>query len=576
MTQTGPTRDDGTSAAANAELLYAALAAQKAGQPDEAAAICRQILARAPDQPHALMLLGLILGRHGDAEEAATLLSRYLERAPNDAFAAYSLGMVRQRQGAHAAALALFDRALAGNPDLGQAFHGRGVSLHELERLDEAAAAFEHAVTLEPSDPTLRNNYGSLLRSQERLNQALAEFDRAVALDPALAIAHCNRGVVLTALKRPQDGIVALRAALALDPDHVRAHHELAEAYEATWQDAEAQHHRIEAIRRRPMFVESCLGDAPLARVLILCSAGRSDVATRYLVDRQRFTRIHVFMLGADEVTPTERAYLDRVPPFDVVFNSIADPDRGAVYLREAAAFVGRHDRPVLNPPERIAITRRDRLAECLSDIPGLLLPQTRRLGRDDLARLATSDAPGPAQVVRPVGSHGGEGLRRIERPGELAGYLGEIPFSAHYLTDYCDFRSPDGWFRKYRFVFVDRDVYPYHLAISREWKVHYWRVDMNEAPWMKREEEAFLADYRSIFPGELGEAIRTVARRLDLDYAGMDCGLMPDGRLVLFEANANMLVHLYESRESYPYKHAYVPRIFEAAARMIEHRRGG
>ena len=61
---------------------------------------------------------------------------------------------------------------------------------------------------------------------------------------------------------------------------------------------------------------------------------------------------------------------------------------------------------------------------------------------------------------------------------------------------------------------------------------------------------------------------------RLDLDYAGMDCGLMPDGRVVLFEANANMLIHLYESRESYPYKHAYVPRIFDAAARMIERTR--
>ena len=562
------------SATGSAEQLYAALAAQREGRVDDAATICRQVLAREPDQPHALLLLGLILGKHGDAGDAATLLSRYLELVPNDPFAGYSLGMVRQRQGDHRAALALFDGAIAGNPGFGQALHGRGVSLHELERLDEAAASFERAVALEPGDPTLRNNYGSLLRSQERLTEALAEFDQAIALDPALAVAHCNRGVVLTALERPQDGIVALQTALTLDPDHVRAHLEIAEAYEATFQGDEAQRHRIEATRRRPMFVEPCLGETPLARVLILCSPGRSDVATRHLVDRHRFTRIQAFILAADEVTPAERAYLDRLPPFDLVFNSIADPDRGAPYLREADAFVRRHDRPVLNPPDRIAITRRDRLVECLADIPGLLLPATRRVARAELAAMAADPAPAPPRVVRPAGSHGGEGLRRIDRSAELADYLGEIPFETHYLSDYCDFQSPDGWFRKYRFIFVDREVFPYHLAISREWKVHYWRVDMNEASWMKREEEAFLADYASVFPGGLGDAVRTVARRLDLDYAGMDCGLMPDGRVVLFEANANMLIHLYESRESHPYKHAYVPRIFDAAARMVERAR--
>src|SRR5579862_7918278 len=128
MTPADPPPAGGASATGSAEQLYAALAAQKAGRPDEAAAICRQILAGVPDQPHALMLLGLILGRHGDADEAATLLSRYLALAPNDTFATYSLGMVRQRQGDHAAAMVLFDRAIAGNPDLGQALHGRGVS----------------------------------------------------------------------------------------------------------------------------------------------------------------------------------------------------------------------------------------------------------------------------------------------------------------------------------------------------------------------------------------------------------------------------------------------------------------
>jgi hypothetical protein len=89
----------------------------------------------------------------------------------------------------------------------------------------------------------------------------------------------------------------------------------------------------------------------------------------------------------------------------------------------------------------------------------------------------------------------------------------------------------------------------------------------------MKREEAAFLADWESVFAGPLGAAVRAIARRLDLDYGGMDCGLTADGRIVLFEANANMLVHLNDSAAGFPYKHTYVPRIFDAMTALVRRR---
>jgi glutathione synthase/RimK-type ligase-like ATP-grasp enzyme len=39
-------------------------------------------------------------------------------------------------------------------------------------------------------------------------------------------------------------------------------------------------------------------------------------------------------------------------------------------------------------------------------------------------------------------------------------------------------------------------------------------------------------------------EALAAIGRRLGLDYGGIDFGLLPDGRIVVFEANATMLVH--------------------------------
>src|ERR1700759_1768185 len=92
-------------------------------------------------------------------------------------------------------------------------------------------------------------------------------------------------------------------------------------------------------------------------------------------------------------------------------------------------------------------------------------------------------------------------------------------------------------------------------------------------AEWMKREEEVFLADYEAGVGGPAAETVRAVARRLDLDCAGMDCGLTRDGRVLLFEANATMNLQLADSRTAFPYKHRYVPRIGEAVARMVAQR---
>jgi hypothetical protein len=149
------------------------------------------------------------------------------------------------------------------------------------------------------------------------------------------------------------------------------------------------------------------------------------------------------------------------------------------------------------------------------------------------------------------------------------------MPFESFYLTDFHDFVSADGYFRKYRFVFVDRVAYPYHLAISRHWRVHYWRADMDEAAWMKREEAEFLADWTVAFPDARGAAIQEIGRRLDLDYSGLDCGILPDGRVVVFEANANILVHLNDPPDAFPYKHQFVPRIFEAMTALVRRRLG-
>jgi hypothetical protein len=189
-----------------------------------------------------------------------------------------------------------------------------------------------------------------------------------------------------------------------------------------------------------------------------------------------------------------------------------------------------------------------------LKDIPSLVVPRIRRIARADMAAFATANE-GLARplLVRPTGSHGGDDLERLDNRAELAAYAQRVPADEYYVSDFWDYRGTDGLFRKYRLIFVDCQVFPYHLAITRHWLAHYWRAEMADA--MKREEEAFLADFRQAFRGPAADAVREAARRLELDYAGMDCTILPDGRVLVFEANAAMLMHLRESRAAFAYK---------------------
>ena len=46
-----------------------------------------------------------------------------------------------------------------------------------------------------------------------------------------------------------------------------------------------------------------------------------------------------------------------------------------------------------------------------------------------------------------------------------------------------------------------------------------------------------------------------------------------PNGEVLLFEANACMLVHLDDTETDFPYKHQAVPRIRDAVTRMVRNK---
>jgi hypothetical protein len=307
--------------------------------------------------------------------------------------------------------------------------------------------------------------------------------------------------------------------------------------------------------------------------VLILAASGIGNVPIDALLPRDRINRIKWFI----DYAPADQAA--RLPRFDLVFNAIGDPDVASPALHRAAAFLRDRSEPVLNPPARVLGTQRDQMPQLLVGIPHLVVPPVLRVARAALgdanlpAQLAGAAIPLPV-LVRPLGSHGGKNVGLVPAAAAFAQF---DPGDAEscYLTGFHDSRSADGYYRKYRMIFVDRRPYPYHLAISQHWLVHYFSADMAATPWKLEEERRFLQDPATVLGPRAWAAIETIGRRLDLDYGGVDFALLPDGRVLFFEANALMLVHLRESPEQFAYKHACVPRIFRAFDTMTAARLG-
>jgi len=254
-----------------------------------------------------------------------------------------------------------------------------------------------------------------------------------------------------------------------------------------------------------------------------------------------------------------------------VVVNLISDADQADGLLPLAAEFAGRFGKPVVNDPGKIQRTTRDSVAVLLQGIPGCRVARVFRQkagGALAAAALQAQLSSSSTILVRPAGTHGGDDFEKIEGADALATVLSQDADGDRYFIEYIDYRSADGYFRKYRFIFVDGQILPYHLAIADDWKVHHDSTDMADHAWMQREEESFLGDPGSVFnPGHY-QMLREIQQRIGLDYFGIDCGLDRSGDLVVFEVNASMLVH--GQNDDFPYKTPFVQRIKAAFDEML------
>jgi hypothetical protein len=230
---------------------------------------------------------------------------------------------------------------------------------------------------------------------------------------------------------------------------------------------------------------------------------------------------------------------------------------------------------PVINAPAAVAATGRSDSSQRLAGIPGVVtpaaatLPRTLLAGPDAATTLARHGFKLPL-LIRTPGFHTGRHFLRVDTIAQLPAALAELPGEDLTVLRFLDARGLDGKVRKYRVMMIDGELYPLHVAISSHWKIHYFTADMADHPEHRAEDAEFLENMAGVLGPRAMAALTEIQARLGLDYAGIDFGLSASGEILLFEANATMVVNPPEPDEKWAYRRPAVERIYAAVRRML------
>lgn len=278
--------------------------------------------------------------------------------------------------------------------------------------------------------------------------------------------------------------------------------------------------------------------------------------------DPDDFVRIHI---PGNFHRLRTRPRLDNVA---TILNLVTDPELNAKVLDTADRFLRGFPGRIINTPAAVLASGRDRVSRLLAGIDGLIVPAVARFkGKLGIAQAAIERAgvTFPA-ILRLPGTHNGDVVALLSGPEELAARLD--PAKTYLLTSFVDARGDEPIYNKLRlYWFGDAPLMRHRLASDR-WNVHgpdRERFMPGQPHWIDVERR-LLAKGLDGLPEPARSAMRAIRERMPLDFFGIDFALLPDGRALLFEANATMNFYPLSTDPRFDYTAGPI----EAAARPL------
>jgi glutathione synthase/RimK-type ligase-like ATP-grasp enzyme len=442
-----------------------------------------------------------------------------------------------------------------------------GISLERSQRWHEARKSWIALLELEPTHLGALNRLGGLLARASENYLAREVFSEAVARHPADATSRVNLANLLIKNDEFEQAREQLEQALAIDPNFDPAHAGLAFVLSRLDEPELAARHGRIAFRRQCIVGAPYRGEGAPIPVLELISTRGGNIRVEAFLSDRIFQRHLVAAEFYDPAMP--------LPPHRLVVNAIGDADLAGAALEGAAALLAHTDAPVINPPSAVMATGRAAIARRLKAVGGVRTARTEMVDRELLAapdavtRLAGLGFAFPL-LLRSPGFHGGEHFVRLESPEELPQALEALPGRELLAMEYLDARGLDGKCRKYRAMMIDGQLYPLHCAVSRHWKIHFFSADMADSPEHRAEDAAFLADMPAVLGPRVMSALHSIQSALGLDYGGIDFGVDRRGNLLVFEANATMVILPPGADAKWNYRRPAVERVCRAVHAML------
>lgn len=446
----------------------------------------------------------------------------------------------------------------------------RAALLGALDRRQEAQFAFIDILRRAPINFSALNEFGTLLTGMGAIDAACRVYAEAILHHPDNPMGRVNLANLLLRANRHEEARAHYEAALKSDPDHAPAHQGLG-AVLADYGDRDgAREHFQRGFQGHAISTLPYRGRHAPVPILQLVSSGGGNIPTAPFLDDSIFS---TSVAVADYLDPNLP-----LPPHRLIFNAIGDADLCGPALEAAIRLTGRSRAPLINDPHAVMKSGRIDNARRLASLPGVVTPKTISVARDilmgpDGAAWIFGQQFAFPLLLRSPGYHTGRNFILVEEEAELPAAAAGLPGSELLVIEYLDARGEDGSARKYRVMMIGGKIYPLHLAISRNWKVHYFTSDMADKPDHREEELAFLADMSGVLGGKAMAALFAIHDALGLDYAGVDFGLNGNVELLLFEANATMVIASPDPDPRWAYRRAAITCAIDAVVAMIRER---
>ncbi|WP_245235482.1 sulfotransferase family protein [Mesorhizobium erdmanii] len=183
----------------------------------EAEELCLTVLARTPEHPLALYMLGT-MGLGFDDEKALRYFARAVRAEPRNPFYHLSLGEAYLKVSEFSPAIRHIEYALAIKPDLVEALCSLGDAYNAFDKAEMALPLFEKALKLAPDHSSARMGLSHALSGLGRMDEAAVHLKNAIERRISLPAAY--NALVHTRKYREEPPELAAILAELRDPDH--------------------------------------------------------------------------------------------------------------------------------------------------------------------------------------------------------------------------------------------------------------------------------------------------------------------------------------------------------------------